>query len=65
MGRQKRFSFLRAQEDVRARAGHPAGADHLHPRADEADHVVDRVAGLHMAAGRIDDDADVALAFAA
>ena len=54
---------LGAEEDVRAGAGHPAGADHLHARADEADHVVDRVAGFHMAAGRIDDHADVAVAF--
>ncbi len=48
---------------MRAGRGDPAGADHLHARTDEADHVVDRVAALDMAAGRVDDDADVAVAF--
>ena len=41
------------------RAGHPAGADHLDGRLDEADHVENRVPRFHMPALRVDDDLDV------
>ena len=47
---------------MRAGRGNPTGADHLHARAGEADHVVDGVAAFDMAAGRIDHHADVAVA---
>ena len=46
------------QEDQRTGARHPAGANHPH-RCDgihEADHVVDRIAALDMAARRVDVD---------
>src|SRR5258708_20726809 len=55
--------LFRAQENMRAGARHPAGADHLHLGTDVADHVVDGVARLHMAARRIDDHPDVAGTF--
>ena len=56
------FPFSR-QENMRAGRGNPAGADHLHLGADEAQHVMDGVTRLHMPARRIDDDADVAFGF--
>ena len=46
------------QVQVRGGAADPAGADHVHRRGDEADHVVDRVARLEVAAGRADDHVD-------
>ena len=48
-----------AQVDVRAGGGDPARADHLDPRAERLDHVVDRVTGFDMAARRMDHDLDV------
>ena len=62
-GRQKRFSVLAPRKICAPARRHPAGADHLHPVADKADHVVDGVARFDMAARRIDDDADIAFAF--
>ena len=52
--------FRAGKEDERAGAGDPAGADHPHrrDRIDEADHVVDGVAALDMAAGRVDVNVD-------
>ena len=49
-----------AEEDQRAGARHPARADDPHRRelVHEADHVVDGVAALHVAAGRVDVDVD-------
>ena len=44
--------------DQRPGAGHPAGAQHADARLDELDHVVDHVAGFHMAAGGRDDHGD-------
>src|SRR5258706_10206214 len=46
--------FRRGEEDVRAGARYPAGADGGDLRAHEADHVVDRVARFDVAAGRGD-----------
>jgi hypothetical protein len=52
--------LLAGRINERAGGGDPAGADHVdrHARAHELDDVVDGVAGLHMAAGRIDVDLD-------
>jgi hypothetical protein len=44
--------------DQRAGAGHPAGAHHPDGGGDEADHVVDGVAGLHVPALGVDEDGD-------
>ena len=49
-GRHTRRS-LRGEEDVRAGARHPAGADGRDRRADEADDVVDRIARLDVPPG--------------
>ena len=51
----------RGHVDQRAGARHPPGADHAHPRADEADQVVDGVPRLDVAALRVDEDGDVGL----
>src|SRR6476661_3072188 len=40
--------------DQGARARHPAGADHADPRPDEANEIVDGVAGLDVPALRVD-----------
>ena len=61
-GQAEAVFLFRAQENVCAGAGYPAGANHLHTVAYESDHVVDRVARFHMTTRRIDHDADVALA---
>ncbi len=62
-GRQKRFSRL-APRKMCAPALATQPVPIIFTRgADKADHVVDGVARLHMAARRIDDDADVAVAF--
>ena len=63
VGEREAVLAPRAEIDVRAGARNPSGADHLHARPDETDHVVDRVARFHVTARRIDDYADVALAF--
>jgi hypothetical protein len=57
---------LAGKEDQRPGAGNPAGADDAdrHEVAHEADHVVDRVPALDMAAGRVDEHVDRALALA-
>src|SRR5690606_22266716 len=44
--------------DERGGAGDPAAADHANGRLDEADDVVDGVAGLDVAAGRVDEHGD-------
>src|SRR5690242_540481 len=51
----------RSDVDQRARARHPPGADHPGLGPNEADQIVDRVAGLHVAALRIDEDRNVAI----
>ncbi len=45
--------------DVGAGARHPSCADHLHSGLHETDHVVQRVARLHMPSLGVDEDGDV------
>src|SRR5689334_64472 len=51
----------RGDVDQRARARHPPRADHPGLGPDEADQIVDGVAGLHVAALRVDEHRDIAV----
>src|SRR5262245_3314431 len=63
VGQAEAVLLRRREIDVRARARHPARAHHAHAGLHEADHVVDGVARLDVAAFRVDEDGDRVVAF--
>ena len=63
VGQRVAVLFRRRQIDVRGNRTDPTGADRAHHGLDEADDVVNGVAGLDVSARRTDEDRDRRVAF--